>query len=102
MFLKRLAWIPFVLVLGVPLLGGCGAGTQAPVASDPAAVDKAKAFRGFFDKAHGDYAQLSPADHAEYLKLVNGDEKRGEETWNMMKTGSPSAPAAPTAPQAPQ
>lgn len=56
-------------------------------------MEKATQFRSLFDKAKGDYASLSPTDHATFVGLCGGDEAKAEQTWNVMKFG-PGASAS--------
>jgi hypothetical protein len=76
-------------------LVGCGDSGGPDPKVESARVDKAREMRSYFDKAKGDYGQLSAEDKAQYLKLFNGDQARGESVWNQMKngpaSGSPSA-----------
>lgn len=90
----------FVAALGGVLsISGCGAPSSsnaADVQPDPKKVEMAKNMRAYFDKVHGDYAQLSAEDKAAYVKLAGSDAK-AQELWDLMKNGA-SRMASPSGP----
>ena len=76
---------------GVVLVGGCGSSGPDPQLQAKN-VELAKSMRSYYDKAHGDYAQLSEEDKAAFVKLA-GSEDKAKQDCDMMKNG-PSRPSS--------
>lgn len=73
------------------VIAGCSNGPVPNEKVEAQRVDKAKAYRAYFDKAHGDYNALEPGDKADFIKFA-GSEENAQKFWNMMKYGPGGSP----------
>ncbi len=87
---------PFTLKLGLAatlgslLLAGCGDGAGPDSAAQDKNVENAQTMRSYFDKANGNYDNLTEVDKAAYVKQCGGEEK-AQQNWNLMKNGPGAA-----------
>ena len=78
----------------------CGCGPPEPDQKlEASRLELAQNLRSYYNKANGDYSQLSAADKAAFVKL-SGSEAKGQENWNLMKNGPGAANRAAPEPPA--
>lgn len=85
---KSLSFVLATVIVSASLAAGCKGGDEGGPKPDAAVVNTGTQMRTYFDNAHGDYNALSATDRAAFVKLFNGDEKRAQEVWTVMKNGS--------------
>ncbi len=90
------------LVVAGATLVGCGSSDGGSGVDKKAQDEKLSLvtnMRTYFDKAGGDYAKLSDADKAAFVKLCGGEAK-AEANWKLMKEGPGGAPRGSAVPPA--
>lgn len=100
-FNNKLVSLLCLVVAGATLVG-CGSGDGGGGVDKKAQQEKVALvtnMRSYFDKAGGDYAKLSDADKAAFVKLCGGEAK-AEANWKLMKEGPAGAPRGSSAPPA--
>lgn len=92
------SWTCALVALGA--LIGCQTGPAPSAKVEEQRLASAVELRSYFDKAGGDYSQLSETDRAEFERLTGGPEE-AQRAWNLMKFGPGAvnmgleSPAAP-------
>ncbi len=76
----------------------CGCGENNAIKTDQKNLAKATTMRDLYNKAHGDYASLSPGDKDAFVKLTGG-EAAAEKQWQNMAPQKVSAAASSADPR---
>lgn len=72
------------------VITGCSGGdVKLDTNAEKDRTDKLVKLREIYDRAGGNYSSLAGPDKDEFLKLCDGDEKKAQDTWNLMKAGTP-------------
>ncbi len=79
-----------MFALGGLFLSGCGDSQGQDSAEQKKNLENAQTMRSYFDKAGGNYENLTAEDKAAYVKQC-GSEEKAQQNWNLMKSGPGAA-----------
>ena len=88
----RIIAISLSLGIVAASLTGCGSSGGPDPKMETARLNKAQDMRSYFEKAHGNFDQLSSGDRVNFVQLCGGDEAKAKQTWEMMRGGPGGAP----------
>jgi hypothetical protein len=80
-----------ILLVAMGVGAGCGNSGGPDPKVEAVRRDTLTNLRSYYDRAGGDYARLSAADKAEFVRACGG-EKQAEQTWALMKNGATARP----------